>query len=196
LPKKPTHEELEQRIKELEKRVIDCKKMEEELPKAATAKPVTAKRKILVMDDEELIRILASEMLSQLGYNVEVSKDGAEAIELYKKASESGSPFDAVFLDLTIKFGMGGKETIEKLLEIDSNVKAIISSGYSNDPIMSDFEDYGFKGVLARPFNMNELAKVLDSDLMSNVEQGMSNYEVWFLFCLVVPMLVKKIEIN
>ena len=170
MPKEPTYEELEQGIKGLEKRVIDCKKMEEELPKAATAKPVTGKRKVLVMDDEKLIRILASEMLSQLGYNVEVSKDGAEAIELYKKASESGSPFDAVLLDLTIKFGMGGKETIEKLLGIDSNVKAIISSGYSNDPIMADFEDYGFKGILAKPFNMNELAKVLDRVLAERDE--------------------------
>ena len=170
MAQKPTYEELGQRIKELEKRVIECEQTEEELLKAEPAKPVTGRGKILVMDDEELIRILASEMLSQLGYNVEVSKDGAEAIELYKKASESGSPFDAVLLDLTIKFGMGGKETIEKLLEIDSNVKAIISSGYSNDPIMSDFEAYGFKDVLARPFNMNELAKVFDRVLTERDE--------------------------
>jgi len=165
MAQKPTYEELEQRIKELEKRVIECKQMEEELLNASTAKPVAGRGKILVMDDEKMIRILASEMLSQLGYNVEVSKDGAEAIELYKKAGESGNPFDAVFLDLTIKYGMGGKETIEKLLEIDPNVKAIISSGYSNDPIVSDFEAYGFKGILAKPFNMNELTKVLDGVL-------------------------------
>lgn len=162
---KPTYEELKQGIKELEKRVIDCKQIEEELMNASTAKPVTGRGKILVMDDEKMIRILANEMLSQLGCNVEVSKDGAEAIELYKKANESGNPFDAVLLDLTIKHGMGGKETIEKLLEIDPNVKAIISSGYSNNPVVSDFKAYGFKGVLVKPFNMNELTKVLDGVL-------------------------------
>ena len=170
MAQKPTYEELEQRIKELEKRVIECKQMEEELLKTGPAKPVTGRGKILVMDDEKMIRILAGEMLSQLGYNVEVSKDGVEAIELYKKAGESGNPFDAVLLDLTIKYGMGGRQTIEKLLEIDPNVKAIISSGYSNGPIMSDFEAYGFKGILAKPFNMNELTKVLDGVLTKRDE--------------------------
>jgi len=130
--------------------------------KAVPARPVTEKGNILVMDDEEMITKLAGQMISRLGYNVEVSRDGAEAIELYIKAKESGKPFDVVILDLTNKLGMGGKEAIRELLEIDSNVKAVISSGYFNDPIMSNFDAYGFKGVLAKPYRMDELKKVLE----------------------------------
>ena len=113
------------------------------------------------MDDEEMIRHVAGLMLSQLGHDAEFAKDGIEAIELYKKAKESAKPFDAVILDLTNQFGMGGKKTIEKLLEIDPDVKAIISSGYSNDPIMANFKQYGFSGVLAKPYTKKELSYVL-----------------------------------
>ncbi len=123
--------------------------------------PDNGKRKILIMDDEEMVRHVAGLMLSQLGYDAEFTEDGTEAIELYKKAKESGKPFDAVILDLTNQFGMGGKETIEKLFKIDPDVKAIISSGYSNDPIMANFKQYGFTGVLAKPYTRKELSYVL-----------------------------------
>ncbi len=117
------------------------------------------------MDDEKMIRNLSEQILSRLGYAPEVAKDGVEAIELYKKARDSGKPFDAVILDLTIKGGMGGKETIKALLEIDPQVKAIISSGYSNDPVITNFKEYGFVGVLPKPYIMkdlkDELSKVI-----------------------------------
>ena len=96
-----------------------------------------------------------------IGYKVEFAREGAEAIEFYQKAKESAEPFDAVILDLTVPGGMGGKEAIQKLLEIDPKVKAIVSSGYSSDPIMSDFKKYGFRGVIAKPYKVRELSEEL-----------------------------------
>ena len=114
------------------------------------------------MDDKETVRNVAGQMLQHIGYkDVEFAVDGAEAIRLYKKAKESGNPFDVVILDLTIPGGMGGKEAIKKLLEIDPGVKAIVSSGYSSDPIMSEFKQYGFSGVIPKPYTIDELAKAL-----------------------------------
>lgn len=121
----------------------------------------TGKGKILVMDDEEIIRDVAGEMIEVLGYEVEFAKDGAETIELYKKAKESAQPFDALLMDLTIPGGMGGKETIQKLLKIDPEIKAIVSSGYSNDPIMAEYRKYGFRGVVAKPYKIKELGEIL-----------------------------------
>lgn len=123
--------------------------------------PVTGKGKVLIMDDEELIRDLLSEMLTNIGYEVALAISGTETIGIYKEAKQSGKPFDAVIIDLTIPGGMGGKETIQRLREIDPDVKAIVSSGYSNDPIMAEFERYGFKGVIAKPYKIHELSDVL-----------------------------------
>ena len=118
--------------------------------------------KILLMDDEEMIRKSIGQFLEISGYEVEYAEEGNEAIALYKKAMEASKPFDAVILDMTIRRGMGGKESIKKLLGIDPDVKAIVSSGYSNDPIMADFREYGFSDVLAKPFNNpNELIVIL-----------------------------------
>ena len=119
------------------------------------------KGKILVMDDEEIIRDVTGEMIEVLGYEVEFAKDGAEAIELYKKAKESAQPFEAIIMDLTIPGGMGGKETIQELIEIDPEIRAIVSSGYSNDPIMADYRKYGFCGVIAKPYKIKELGEIL-----------------------------------
>jgi len=129
--------------------------------------PVTSgKRKatgiILVMDDEKLIRLMASEMLKVIGYQVTLASDGEEVIMLYKKAKESGHPFDAVILDLTIRGGMGGLETIKKLLAINPDVKAIVSSGYYQDDVMRKFQRYGFKDVVPKPYNINQLSDTLD----------------------------------
>lgn len=131
--------------------------------KESVASPMRGKGRILIMDDEEAIRDLATEMLNHLGYKADVSKDGDEAIKLYREALISGQPFDAVIMDLTIPAGMGGKEAITKLLEIDPHIKAIVSSGYSNDPIMSDYTKYGFKGVIAKPYKLQEMSEVLNN---------------------------------
>ena len=129
--------------------------------KPVSEKPVTQGEKILVMDDEEMVRDVSNALLTHLGYEVEVAVDGVEAIELYKKAMESEKPFDMVILDLTNKVGMGGAETIVRLLEIDPDVKAIVASGYSNDPIMSDFREHGFCGALPKPFTLDQLKTAL-----------------------------------
>ncbi len=121
--------------------------------------------KILVMDDQQAIRDLLYSELSEIGYQVEVSSDGAEAIEKYSKAIQSGKPFDTVILDLTIPGGMGGKEAISKLLEIDPNGRVIASSGYSNDPIMSDYKTYGFSAVIRKPYNVTEMETTLKNVL-------------------------------
>lgn len=115
----------------------------------------------MVMDDEEIVRDVVGEMLKSVGYEVEFAQDGAKAIELYKKVKESGESFNAVIMDLTIPGGMGGKEAIKKLLEIDPAVKAIVSSGYSNDQIVTDFRKYGFCGVISKPYKIKELSEVL-----------------------------------
>ncbi|MDO8142469.1 MAG: response regulator [Candidatus Brocadiales bacterium] len=122
---------------------------------------IPGKGRILVMDDEAFVRDVAGRMLTKLGYEVDFAKNGAEAIGLYKKSKDSGQPFDAVIIDLTIPGGMGGKETIQKLLEIDPDVKAIVSSGYSDDAIMSDYRKYKFSGVIAKPYRIEELSKTV-----------------------------------
>jgi CheY-like chemotaxis protein len=123
------------------------------------------KGKILIMDDEELIRDLAGQILMVAGYDVVPAKDGTEAIAIFENALRSGEPFAAVIMDLTIPGGMGGKETIRRLLRIDPQVKAIVSSGYSNDPVMAEFAFYGFSGVLEKPYNAEDLSKTLNAIL-------------------------------
>jgi two-component system cell cycle sensor histidine kinase/response regulator CckA len=124
--------------------------------------------RILVMDDEEMVREVLGRLLEHLGYEVDSASDGSQAIEKFVKAKEAGQPFAAVFLDLTVPGGMGGKETMEQLLKIDPQVKAIVSSGYSDDPIMADFQKYGFCKVIAKPYRVVELSKILQK-IMSKV---------------------------
>jgi PAS domain S-box-containing protein len=121
----------------------------------------SGKGKILVMDDEEMVRQVLDKMLSHLGYEAEFARDGDEAIALFTQAQKSGEAFAAVILDLTIPGGLGGKETMEQLLKIAPGVKAIVSSGYSEDPIMAESEKYGFSGIIAKPFKVPDLGKVL-----------------------------------
>ncbi|MEI6511718.1 MAG: PAS domain-containing protein [bacterium] len=120
---------------------------------------------ILVMDDEYLIRQVTKSALQNIGCDVEITSDGTEAIRLYEQATSEGRAFDGVILDLTVPGGMGGKETLEKLREIDPNVKAIVISGYSADPILANFKEYGFVGAIAKPFHINDLNKVLNDVL-------------------------------
>ncbi len=126
-------------------------------------KPLAGKGNILLMDDKEMVRKVSGKMLESVGYELTLAKDGAEAIDLYKKAKKAGRPFDAVILDLTVPGGMGGKLAIEKLLEIDPGIKAVVSSGYSNDPIMTEYRKYGFCGVVAKPYKIQELIETLYS---------------------------------
>lgn len=117
--------------------------------------------RILIMDDEKYIRKLATEILAELGYEVTATIDGNAAVETYRAAMESGNSFDALILDLTIPGGMGGREAIQKILEIDPEAKAIVSSGYSNAPILSNYMEYGFRGVVAKPYQAKEMSKIM-----------------------------------
>ena len=126
---------------------------------------IQGKGKILAMDDDEMIRSLIQQMLHRMGYEVELACDGKEAIGLYQRALDAGKPFDAVILDLTVPGEMGGKEAIGRLCEIDANIKAIVSSGYSTDPVMSNYEEYGFCGVVEKPYSLKKLAETLNEIL-------------------------------
>ena len=123
--------------------------------------PGNIRGRVLLMDDQESIRNMLAKMLFYLGYKVELAEEGSKAVNLYKRAMKSRQPFDFVILDIVIPNGMGGKETVQKLLEIDPGIKAIVSSGYSDDPIMSDYRRYGFCGMLVKPFQIGELSEVL-----------------------------------
>ena len=136
-----------------------------------TAKPTMGQGKVLVMDDEEMVRDVLGEILSRLGYEADFASDGSQAIEKFVTAKETNRPFSALIIDLTIPGGMGGKEAIKELLKIDPQVKAIVSSGYSDDPIMADFQKYGFAGVIAKPYKVAELGKVLNKVIIGEDSQ-------------------------
>lgn len=128
--------------------------------------PMTVKHNggsVLIMDDEKVIRDLASEMLEYLGYQVSLCDNGADAVAIYKTAMNAGTPFAAVVMDLTIPGGMGGKEAAQQILAIDPGACLIVSSGYSNDPIMADFSRYGFSGVIAKPYSVKDFGHMLSS---------------------------------
>ncbi|MBM4272214.1 MAG: response regulator, partial [Deltaproteobacteria bacterium] len=117
--------------------------------------------KILVMDDAESVRNATGIVLNYLGYEVEYAKDGVEAIDLYKNAKARERPFSAVILDLHVPGGMGAKETIKELLTMDPSVKAIISCGYADDPVVSEFGKYGFSGMVNIPYDMDTMKETL-----------------------------------
>ncbi len=123
--------------------------------------------RILLMDDEELVREMAQQILLELGYEAVAVPDGKEAIQQYKQALNNGKPFDAVIMDLTIPGGMGGQEAIKELLKIDPNVVAIVASGYSSDPVMANYLAYGFSQCIRKPFTVKELSEILSSVLQT-----------------------------
>jgi len=131
----------------------------------------TGTERILVMDDEEPIRILLRAVLTRLGYQVQTAREGAEAIDLYEKAKAAGNGFDAVLLDLTVGGGMGGLETAARLKEMDPAVKLIVSSGYSHAPVMSDFARYGFDAVIPKPWELIQVSEVLRRVLVKNPQR-------------------------
>ena len=123
--------------------------------------------KILVMDDDELVLQIVGGILENLGYEVAHARDGRADVAMYADARQSAKPFDAVILDLTVPGGMGGKEAIRQLLTIDPQAKAIVSSGYRNDPVMTEYTRYGFRGVIAKPYCPEELRKQMQQVLRS-----------------------------
>jgi PAS domain S-box-containing protein len=125
------------------------------------SKAVTGSGRILVMDDEEMIRDIAGALLRVIGYSVTFAEDGEQAIALYRESMDKKEPFDVVIMDLTVPGAMGGKEAITQLLELDPQVKALVSSGYSTDPVMSDYRSFGFKGMVLKPYVIEDLSKAL-----------------------------------
>ncbi len=135
----------------------------EAIPPAKPAKTEIKKGKgrILVMDDEQVIRDVLVRMLKKLGYEVDSSVDGNEALKKYGERLDNGSSYDLVIMDLTIPGGMGGLQTIKELLKLDQNAKAIVSSGYSTDAVMKDYRKYGFRGIMPKPFELEKLSEIL-----------------------------------
>jgi PAS domain S-box-containing protein len=125
------------------------------------AGPAGGSGRILVMDDEETVRRTTGRMLTMLSYEVAFAADGRQALQTYGAAQEAGSPYDLVIMDLTIPGGMGGKEAVVKLHEIDPHARVIVASGYANDPVMADPQAYGFVGGIRKPVDMDELAEVV-----------------------------------
>ncbi|GEM_PF-5550409 len=134
-------------------------KIEESIVDYPTVSP--GKGKILVMDDEEYVQSFAYSALTNLGYDVKIARDGNQTINLYREALAEKIPFDVVIIDLTIPGGMGGKETIRRLRELDPDVTAVVSSGYSTNPILANYRAYGFDAILEKPYRINDLSEVL-----------------------------------
>jgi CheY-like chemotaxis protein/anti-sigma regulatory factor (Ser/Thr protein kinase) len=116
---------------------------------------------VLMMDDDAMVREITLQMLNWLGYNGIETSDGSEAVARYRECMEKNQPVAAVILDLTVAGGMGGREACERILALDPSARLIVASGYSNDPVMADFRDYGFQAFISKPFSINELAAVL-----------------------------------
>jgi PAS domain S-box-containing protein len=141
------------------------------LPVSADASPAPPPRpseafpsgegRVLVLDDEEAVRKVAANLLRRLGYEVDLAETGEGVLSLYTEAMSSSRPYDAVILDLTIPGGMGGKECMQHLRRLDPNVSAIVSSGYSTDPVMAEYKKHGFRGVVAKPYQIKELSETV-----------------------------------
>ena len=133
----------------------------EEIPAHTAHGPV----RILFMDDEELVLNAVMRLLKDHGYEVETAVNGEEAIEKYRVASGAGKPFDIVIMDLTVSNGLGAREAVGALLEQDPAVRVIVTSGYAADPVLTEYRDFGFSGVLVKPFTSSELKKSIDDAL-------------------------------
>ncbi len=117
------------------------------------------------MDDERMVRDVTKEMLDRLGLEVILSADGTEALNLYQEAMISGNPISLIIMDLTIPGGMGGKEAVREVHNIDPKAKVVVSSGYSNDPVMANFKDYGFCATIVKPFKLQDLSRIISQVL-------------------------------
>ncbi len=139
---------------------------EKEMPcmaESAESAESLSSSKVLIMDDEEMIRDISSQMLTILGHDVHCVEDGDGAIKAYREARDIGAPFDLVIMDLTIPGGMGGQQAVIEILQIDPQAKVIVSSGYSTDPVMANFREYGFCGMITKPYSLNDLENIVGS---------------------------------
>jgi CheY-like chemotaxis protein len=127
--------------------------------------------RVLVLDDEEAICMLVTCALEPLGYQVTETQDGLVALEKYADAMNSGKKFDLVISDLTMPGRMSGQEAIRRLRDLDPNVRAIVSSGYANDPVMSRFQDFGFSGMIAKPYEIDALGRKV-AEVISQAPAG------------------------
>ncbi len=139
--------------------------------------PERGRGRVLVMDDEETVRRTTGKMLERLGYTVGFAECGEEALDAYAKARQAGQPFDAIIADLTVPGGMGGKEAVRELLKLDPDVRAIISSGYLEEAVTADFTKWGFCGILAKPYDVHELAEALQAVLRGAPRQARLRHE-------------------
>lgn len=125
--------------------------------------------KVLVMDDDEMVRFVAGETLKRYGFAVEFASDGSQAVALYRERHAAGAPFAAVILDLNIPGGMGGAEAMKLLLEIDPQARGFVSSGRTDDPVMVNYQSFGFTGAIEKPYfylnkeRMEEFSRSLQS---------------------------------
>ncbi len=133
----------------------------DKMPPEVAAEPLSSAGRVLIMDDEEIVREVMQTMLTQLGFEVLAARDGQEMLAVYRQAAEAGNPVDVVILDLTIPGGMGGKEAVTRLLQQYPRARAVVASGYYNDPVMADCASYGFKAAVAKPFQLEELSQAL-----------------------------------
>jgi len=132
-----------------------------EAPRPTGSPLPSVKGRILYMDDDDMVRNLTQEMLHYIGYEVQVARDGAEAIQRYQEARARRLPFDLVILDLTVRTGMGAKETIKALRKTDASVRAVVASGYADDPVVAAYAEHGFVGAVTKPYQLEKLGEVL-----------------------------------
>jgi CheY-like chemotaxis protein len=123
---------------------------------------MTSKGKILLMDDEQVILDVTHDVMKFLGYDVMFAKEGALAIEIFSREKMGGRPFDLVILDLAVPDGMGGREAFEKIRKVDPSVKVVMSSGYTSDPMMTDYAKFGLDGILAKPYRITDIKALLE----------------------------------
>ncbi|MDH3394276.1 MAG: ATP-binding protein, partial [Desulfobulbaceae bacterium] len=122
----------------------------------------TGNKKVLIMDDEEMIRDLSKNIFTYLGFEVVLAEDGETAIEKYRQSLDDKNEIDLIIMDLTIPGGMGGKEAVKKILELNPDARVVVSSGYSNDPILAHYQDFGFQAVLVKPYDLKDLTKTVN----------------------------------
>lgn len=147
-------------------------------PSVELDEPAKGSGRVLVVDDQEAIRTLVDFSLTRLGYEVIAADNSLDGIEIYRQALEAGRRFDLVILDLTLPGGMGGKEAMKKLIDIDPMVNAVVSSGYATDATMSRYEDFGFRGMIAKPYQASELGRKVHAFIEANRANAVPEYEL------------------